>query len=77
MILPVVALALVITYLILDRSGVIDELADTIAESQGKTVSWRRRSQEQGESDLEDDNRLEVFQDFIDNLNSSDEKEEE
>ncbi len=74
--LPAIAVVLAVVFLILDRAGVIEEYIEAMARRSGRPVPWQRKKGATQKRDQEADRRLEVFQQFIDELASSDEEGE-
>lgn len=76
--IALVAITMVVAYLVLDRSGLLDEFIQARRRQGGRSVRWRaRRTSRPGETDR----RLEVFKQFIEELGGSngpeDDEEEE
>jgi hypothetical protein len=74
--LPAIAVILALVFLVLDRAGVIDEYIEAMARRSGRPVPWQRKKSPPTKRDQEADRRLEVFQQFIDELNAPDEEQE-
>ena len=65
---------LVIVYVVLDRSGILADLADTFRAQGGP---GREGSPEPRELDPEANRRLEIFEDFIEKLEGDENDQEE
>jgi hypothetical protein len=65
-----------IVYVVLDRSGVLADLADTFREGGGAGLSGHPELDEPRTTDPETNRRLEIFEDFIEGLDE-DEKDAE
>jgi len=72
---PMIALSLVVLYLVLDRSGVLDELADRASRRGGAKAPRPADRIEASEAGPEADRRLEVFAKFIERLESGEDEE--
>jgi hypothetical protein len=74
--LPIIVLLLVIGYIILDRSGMLEDIAGSL-QKQGHGHPPRHPEMDNGLAPDEDaDRRLEVFEDFIEGLENSKDEEE-
>ncbi len=74
--LPFVVVLVVIVYVVLDKSGLLSELAESIRGGRGGRRKWHPEIMEKTKSDPETDKRLEVFERFIENLDSSEDNED-
>jgi hypothetical protein len=75
--LPLIGLLLVIAYVFLNRSGVLDDLADSLQKTRPK---WRPRPLDADRSpapDVDSERRLEIFEDFIEGLDPNRDIDEE
>ncbi len=75
--LPFAVMVLVVAYLVLDRSGVIDDIVAAVSKRKGRTGPRTLEIPPRSGVDKETDRRLEVFQNFIEQLQSQDDEEED
>jgi hypothetical protein len=75
--LPLIGLLLVIAYVILSRSGALDDLAESLRKASPSIRSHRANVENPDLPDGDSERRLEVFEDFIEGLDPKQDIEEE
>ena len=75
--LPLIGLLLVIAYVILSRSGALDDLAESLRKASPSIRSRRANVENPASPDGDSERRLEVFEDFIEGLDPKQDIEEE
>lgn len=77
MVLPILVILLVIAYVVLDRSGLLEEFAKTIQRTREDWPPSHPEMEDAPPPDPESEGRLEVFEDFIEGLEPKNEDEDE
>lgn len=75
--LAYIVLFLVVLYLILDKSGLLAEILDTFRAPTDEAGMGHPELNEKTVTDPETERRLEVFEEFIEQLEPSQDEEEE
>jgi hypothetical protein len=70
--LPLIVIALAIVFLVLLKSGLLDDLAETVLRKKAGAGGWHPEELEEPAPDLEMDERLEVFRDFFEGESDED-----
>ena len=74
--LPIIVLLLVLTYLILDRSGMLEEFASAVQKTRKNWPPPHPEMENPPPPDAESERRLEVFEDFIEGLDPNNDDDE-
>ena len=77
MVLPILVILLVVAYVILDRSGLLEGFAKTLQNTRDNWPASHPEMENAPPPDPETESRLEVFEDFIEGLEPNNEDDEE